>query len=31
MLDAVCVDRSLLWNEETQLTEFRATIPVDHK
>jgi len=29
MLDAVCVDRSLLWNEETQYTEFTATIPVD--
>jgi signal transduction histidine kinase len=31
MLDAVCVDRSLLWNEDSKLTEFKATIPLDNK
>lgn len=31
MLDAVCVERSLLWNEETEFTEFKATIPINHK
>lgn len=31
MLDAVCVERSLLWNEETEYTEFTATIPINHK
>jgi hypothetical protein len=31
MLDAVCIERSLLWNEESNYTEFIATIPLDHK
>ena len=31
MLDAVCVQRSLLRNEETEYTEFTATIPINHK
>lgn len=31
MLDAVSIERSLLWNEESNYTEFIATIPLDHK